>query len=216
MENKFTILLTDDHRLFAEGLIYILQKNLPHADISVADSGEEAWSRIEANGKPDLLITDLSMPRMNGIELTMKVKERFPEIKVLVLTMHADTEMIQSILKAEAEGYVLKNSTARDIITAIQDIMNGSTHYGREVLASMIQKIHVENKKLEVRKTLTERELEVLKLIVEEYSSDEIAEKLFIGKRTVDTHRANILEKTGCKNLISLIKYAIRHQLVSI
>jgi DNA-binding NarL/FixJ family response regulator len=216
METKFNILLADDHRLFAEGLVYIINKQFPTATITMTGSGEEAWQKITTGDHFDLLITDLSMPGMNGIELTSNVKKNFPSIKVLVLTMHNEREMIQSILRAEAEGYVLKNSTAKDIVAAIVDIMNDSTHYGKEVLSSMLLQIQGQTKKQEVRKVLTERELEVLQLIIEELSSDEIAEKLSIGKRTVDTHRANILEKTGCKNIISLIKYAIRHDLVSI
>jgi DNA-binding NarL/FixJ family response regulator len=216
METPTQILLADDHRLFSEGLIYIIQKNFPAAQILVTTSGEEAWEKVQSGIPVDLLITDISMPGMNGIELATRVKREYPAVRVLVLTMHNEREMIQAILKTEAEGYLLKNSTAKDITAAITDIMNNSTHYGREVLSTMLQQMQGESKKQEVRKILTERELEVLKLIIEELSSDEIAEKLSIGKRTVDTHRANILEKTGCKNIISLIKYAIRHDLVTI
>jgi DNA-binding NarL/FixJ family response regulator len=216
METPPKILLADDHRLFSEGLIYIIQKNFPGAEILVTTSGEEAWEKVQSGIQVELLITDISMPGMNGIELATRVKREYPAVRVLVLTMHNEREMIHAILKTEAEGYLLKNSTAKDITTAITDIMNNSTHYGREVLSTMLQQMQGESKKQEVRKILTERELEVLKLIIEELSSDEIAEKLSIGKRTVDTHRANILEKTGCKNIISLIKYAIRHDLVTI
>jgi DNA-binding NarL/FixJ family response regulator len=210
------LLLADDHRLFTEGLVYIIKKNFPEAVLTTCESGEEAWSRISTGEQFDLLITDLSMPGMNGIELTTRVKQDYPATKVLVLTMHNEREMIHSILKAEAEGYVLKNSTAKDICRAITDILNNTTHYGKEVLSAMLLQIQGQTRKQEVKKVLTERELEVLQLIIEEYSSDEIAEKLSIGKRTIDTHRANILDKTGCKNIISLIKYAIRHDMVKI
>jgi DNA-binding NarL/FixJ family response regulator len=216
MENTMRLLLADDHRLFTEGLVYIITKHFPHAIVTTCESGEEAWSRINGGEQFDMLITDLSMPGMSGLELTTCVKRDFPSIKVLVLTMHNEREMIHAILKAEAEGYVLKNSTAKDISRAIADIMNNTTHYGKEVLSAMLLQIQGQTKKQEVRKVLTERELEVLQLIIEEYSSDEIAEKLAIGKRTIDTHRANILDKTGCKNIVSLIKYAIRHDMVKI
>ena len=216
MENNLRILLADDHRLFTEGLVYIIKKNFPEASVSTSESGQEAWDRINGGEQFDLLITDLSMPNMSGLELTTRVKNSFPSIKVLVLTMHNEREMIQSILRAEAEGYVLKNSTAKDIARAISDIMNNMTHYGKEVLSAMLLQIQGQTKKQELKKVLTDRELEVLQLIIEELSSDEIAERLSIGKRTVDTHRANILEKTGCKNIISLIKYALRHDLVKI
>jgi DNA-binding NarL/FixJ family response regulator len=217
MEHPVSILLADDHRLFAEGLLAILQKNFKQASFTVVDSGEAAWTAI--NDQPDvwnLLITDISMAAMSGIDLTRKVKKQFPKIKVLVLSMHNEREIVSAILEAEAEGYVLKNSTAQDIVAAVTDILNDATHYGREVLNVILQKMQIDKRKEEVKKVLSTRELEVLQLIIEEYSSEEIGEKLFISKRTVETHRANILEKTDCHNIIALIKYAVRHKLVTL
>lgn len=215
MEQSIKILLADDHRLFAEGLLTILQKNFKEVSFTLVDSGEAAWATL--NEQPEtwqLLITDISMAAMSGIELTRKVKQQFPKIKVLVLSMHNEREIVSAILEAEAEGYVLKNSTANDIVTAVADILNGTTHYGREVLNVILQKMQVDKKKEEVKKVLSSRELEILQLIIEEYSSEQIGEKLFISRRTVETHRANILEKTGCHNIIGLIKYAVRNKLV--
>lgn len=211
MENSLNILLADDHRLFTEGLVMILKKNFPEATITIAESGDVAWQIIETRPDFDMLITDISMPGMNGMELTSKVKKSYPDIKVLVLTMHNEREIVSAILHAEAEGYVLKNSTAKEITMAVTNIMNNSTHYGKEIVNIMMQKIQVEKRREDLQRMLSERELEVLQLIIEEYSSDEIAQKLSIGKRTVDTHRANILEKTGCKNIIALIKFALRN-----
>jgi DNA-binding NarL/FixJ family response regulator len=217
MEQSVNILLADDHRIFAEGLLTILQKNFKEASFTTVHSGEAAWETLrEQPAAWQLLITDISMAAMSGIELTRKVKEQFPKIKVLVLSMHNEREIVSAILEAEAEGYVLKNSTAQDIVTAVTDILNGKTHYGREVLNVMLQKMQVDKKKEEVKKLLSSRELEILQLIIEEYSSEEIGEKLFISKRTVETHRANILEKTGCHNIIALLKYAVRNKLVVI
>lgn len=217
MEERFSILLADDHRIFAEGLLFILQKQFINAAITTVSSGEEAWKKIEESPETwQLLITDISMQQMNGIELTKKVKQQFPNIKVLVLSMHNEREIVSAILEAEAEGYVLKNSSAQDITAAVGDIMNGSTHYGREVLNVMLQKMQGDKKKEEVKKILSARELEILQLIIEEYSSEQIGDKLFISKRTVETHRANILEKTGCHNIIGLIKYAVRNKLIII
>lgn len=217
MKQTSKILLADDHRIFAEGLLGILQKNFKDFAFTTVDSGEAAWEVLRVQPEVwQLLITDISMVAMSGIELTQKVKARFPEIKVLVLSMHNEQEIIRAILEAEAEGYVLKNSTAHDIITAVTDILNGNTHYGREVLNVMLQKIQGDKKREDSKKVLSVRELEVLQLIIEEYSSEEIGEKLFISKRTVETHRANILEKTGCRNIIGLIKYAVRNKLVAL
>ncbi|HYG03059.1 MAG TPA: response regulator transcription factor [Chryseosolibacter sp.] len=216
MENNFNILLADDHRLFTEGLVMILKKHFPDATITIAESGDVAWQIIESKPDFDLLITDISMPGLNGVELTSRVKKVYPNIRVLVLTMHNEREIVSSILHAEAEGYVLKNSTAREINMAITNIMNNSTHYGKEIVSIMMQKIQIEKRREDFRKMLSDRELEVLQLIIEEHSSDEIAQKLSIGKRTVDSHRANILEKTGCKNIIALIKYALRNGYLAI
>lgn len=211
------ILLADDHRIFAEGLLAILQKNFKQASFTTVNSGEAAWAALhEQPCAWELLITDISMAAMSGIELTKKVKTQYPNIKVLVLSMHNEREIVSGILEAEAEGYVLKNSTAQDIVVAVTDILNGKTHYGREVLSVMLQKMQGDKKKEEIKKILSSRELEILQLIIEEYSSEEIGEKLFISKRTVETHRANILEKTGCHNIIGLIKYAVRNKLVTI
>lgn len=217
MAQALKILLADDHRIFAEGLLAILQKNFKDISFTTVNSGEEAWAVLSEHPTEwQLLITDISMAAMSGIELTQKVKKQFPEIKVFVLSMHNEREIVSAILEAEAEGYVLKNSTAQDIVTAVTDILNGKTHYGREVLNTMLQKMQVDKKKEEIKKVLSTRELEILQLIIEEYSSEEIGEKLFISKRTVETHRANILEKTGCHNIIGLIKYAARNKLVTL
>ena len=217
MEQPVKILLADDHRLFAEGLLSILQKNFKDASFTLVESAEAAWEKIQE--QPDtwkLLITDISMAAMSGIELTRNVKSQFPKVKVLVLSMHNEREIVSAILEAEAEGYVLKNSTAKDIVAAVTDILNDTTHYGREVLNVILQKMQVDRKKEEVKKVLSTRELEILQLIIEEYSSEEIGEKLFISKRTVETHRANILEKTDCHNIIGLIKYAVKNKLVTL
>lgn len=217
MEESFSMLLADDHRIFAEGLLSVLQKQFKAASITAVSSGEEAWKKIEENpGSWQLLITDISMHHMSGIELTKKVKAKFPQLKVLVLSMHNEREIVSAILEAEAEGYVLKNSSAQDITNAVTEIMSGSTHYGREVLNVMLQKMQGDKKKEEAKKVLSAREREILQLIIEEYSSEQIGEKLFISKRTVETHRANILEKTACHNIIGLIKYAVRNKLVTL
>jgi DNA-binding NarL/FixJ family response regulator len=212
-EKRIRILLTDDHKSFAEGLRYIIEKQIVNAEVSTASSGEETLKILQQDAEFDLLMTDISMPGISGIMLTQQVKKLYPKIKVLVLSMHNEMEIVQAIMEAEAEGYVLKNSAASEIITAIRDILNDSSHYGREVLNVLVKKLNNEKKKQDVINQLTARENEILQLILSEYSSDEIADKLFISKRTVDAHRANILEKTGCPNIVSLIKFAIRNNL---
>jgi DNA-binding NarL/FixJ family response regulator len=156
------------------------------------------------------------MGKMSGLELATRIKRVYPGIKVLILSMHDERPIIRSAMDTEAEGFVLKSSSAQEIVAAIEDIRSHKTHYSREALAIMLEDVRQEKKQEVVKLLLTDRELEILKLIMEERSSEEIAEKLFISKRTVDTHRANLLEKTGCHNLIALFKFAVRHSLVDI
>lgn len=214
MSARLSILVVDDHRIFAEGLIAVLRLSFPDAAFSMATSGEMAADLLESAHQPDLVVTDISMGGMSGLQLASLIKSSHPAIRVLILSMHDDAPVIQSALDTEAEGFVLKSASAADIAGALRDILAGRTHYSREVLDRLVQSTRRERKSEEVRMLLSEREKEVLTLILQEYSSDDIAEKLFISKRTVDTHRANILEKTGCRNLIALYKFAVRNGLI--
>ena len=208
------LLLVDDHQSFLEGLQTILQRNFPSAQIDTCSSGNDAIVFLKENPTIDIVVTDISMPGMSGIELTKIIKRDFQSVKVLVLSMHNETSIVQSIMDAEAEGYVLKTSSSKEIGQALKDILNNSTHYGREVLQVMVRHLKDGSKRKEVSELLSAREVEVLMLILQEFNSEEIAEKLFISKRTVDAHRAKIMEKTNSKNLVALIKFSIRHQLL--
>jgi len=209
MSTKATILIADDHQLFLDGLKLILRNQPAFHIVAEAQNGEQVLS-VLASQQIDLAILDLNMPGMKGIDLVKTVKQKFPDIKVLVITMHHEQEIISEILLAEAEGYILKNSGKKELTEAISDILSGKTHYEKEVLDLMLQKVKADRKTEELKKNLTERELEILSLIVQEFTSKEIAEKLFISKQTVDTHRLNIMHKTGAKTLVGLIKYAMQ------
>ena len=214
MNSALNILVVDDHRVFAEGLVAVLRISFPLAQFQLENSGEKAWERIEADPTFQLLITDISMSGITGLELATRVKQQHPHIKVLIVSMHNERQIISAAFATEAEGFVLKTSTAQEIVAAINDILNDHTHYSREVLQVMLQKVK-EEKQAETNNTLTERELEILRLILAENSNEQMAEKLFISKRTVETHRKHIMEKTGCKNLIALYKYAVRYKHVA-
>lgn len=209
------LLVVDDHQMFIDGLKSLLRKE---RDIHIAGealSGEIALEFL--NTHPiDLVITDVSMPGMSGVELTRAVKQLHPEVKVLVLSMFNDRQIIDDIVTAEAEGYILKNTGKQELITAIRRIADNGTFFSSEVIATMFEKVKEHREQEEAVKSLSERELEILGLIVEEYSSEQIADKLFISKRTVDSHRKNILSKTRNKTLVGLIKFAIRNNLVDI
>jgi DNA-binding NarL/FixJ family response regulator len=216
MNNELAILIVDDHRVFAEGLASVLRISFPNAQFEILHSGEQAWGRIVESPSFQLVITDISMAEMTGLALATRIKKNYPSIKVLILSMHNERQIVSSAMDTEAEGFVLKSSSSQEIVAAIHDILNDRTHYSREILSILLEKVKEERKQEEVNIFLTEREVEIVKLITAELSSDEIAEKLFISKRTVDTHRANIMEKTGCKNLIALFKFAYRHKLAKL
>jgi DNA-binding NarL/FixJ family response regulator len=164
----------------------------------------------------DLVLTDIRMQRVDGLELTRMIKEEMPEIKVLVLSMFNDPEIVNKILSAEAEGYVLKNTGKDELLEAIHRISDGGSFYSSEVIASLMRKRNDpdKKKKKEASEILTPREIEIVRLICAELTTAEIADKLFISPRTVDTHRKNILEKTSSRSIVSLIKFAYECELI--
>lgn len=149
------------------------------------------------------------MPLMSGIELCKIIKEQHSHIKVLILSMHNSVSIVKEALNAEADGYMLKNTGQEEFIKAIDRILGDGTYFSQDILPIILNQFNKEKQEAQ-RTALTQREKEVLELIVQEYTSKEIADKLFISKQTVDTHRINIMQKTGCKSLVGLIKYAIQ------
>jgi len=213
MTEKAKILITDDHRMFSEGLKAMLMNKKNLAIPQLAESGEQALEMLEKE-KFDLLITDINMPGISGIELTRLVKRKYPHIKILVITMHDDQEIVNEILLSEAEGYILKNTSREEFFNAIDRILGNNTYYSKEVLSILLNRVKREAKISNKTKQLTEREVEIVKLIAMEYSSEQIAEKLFISKHTVDTHRKNILNKTETRTLVGLIRFAYGNNLL--
>lgn len=209
------ILIVDDHQILIDGVKSLLRKEQKFKIAAEALSAKSALEILESN-KFDILISDVSMPEMDGVELTKIVKQTYPDLKVLVLTMYNNQEIANELIMSEAEGFILKNTGKKELVAALESIAEGGTYYSQEILAKVMQAIKTEKKAKEELVCLTDRELEVLQLICEEYSSEQIADKLCISKRTVDTHRQHIYEKTKCKTIISLIKYAIRNNLASI
>ncbi|MEP4533621.1 MAG: response regulator transcription factor [Cyclobacteriaceae bacterium] len=215
IENPIKLLLVDDHELFLEGIISLIEGEEFVQIMGTAANGKLALEAIRQE-QPDVLITDLSMPVMGGIELVKTVKEEFPDIKILVLTMHNDRPTISEIMMAEAEGYVLKNTDRDELIKAVKKVSDGGTFYCNEVTEVLLERLMEQKRKEEIKISLTEREQEVLKLIAEEMSSEEIANQLFISRRTVETHRKNMLKKTEVNTVIGLLKYGVRYGLISL
>lgn len=209
-KTKTNILIVDDHQLVIDGLKSMLASEKNYVIKGEALNGQQALEMITS--KPDeyqLVVTDITMPLMSGIELCKIIKEQFPHIKVLILSMHNSITIVKDALNAEADGYMLKNTGQDEFIKAIERVLGDGTYFSQDILP-IILNLFQKEKKETLKNALTQREKEVLELIVQEYTSKEIAEKLFISKQTVDTHRINIMQKTDCKTLVGLIKYAIQ------
>ncbi len=209
-KNKTNILIVDDHQLVIDGLKSMLASEKNYVIKGEALNGQQALEMITS--KPEeyqLVVTDITMPLMSGIELCKIIKEQFPHIKVLILSMHNSITIVKDALNAEADGYMLKNTGQDEFIKAIERVLGDGTYFSQDILP-IILNLFQKEKKETLKNALSQREKEVLELIVQEYTSKEIAEKLFISKQTVDTHRINIMQKTDCKTLVGLIKYAIQ------
>lgn len=215
MEESVRILIVDDHQMFIDGIKALLRNEKRFKIVDEALDGSLALEKLKSTSI-DIMITDISMPGMSGTELTRIVKREYPQIKILVLTMYNDQDVANEILMSEAEGFILKNTGKQELVSALTGIADNGTFYSREVLTNLMIKVKKDKRTEEETHNLTERELEILQLICEELSSEQIAEKLFISKRTVDTHRQHIYEKTKCKTIISLIKFALRNNLVNL
>lgn len=206
------ILIVDDHQLVLDGLSSIVESAEGFDLASTAVNGEEALKYLE-HLKIDILMTDLDMPVMNGQELTKKCKSKYPEIKILVLTMHDEKAMIKQLMELGADGYILKNSDRNELIRALETIASGKKFFSTDVTMAL-SKEDEKPEDLEALKDFTPREIEILKLVSEGLSNKEIGEKLFISHRTVDTHRTNIMKKLNVHNIAGLIHFSIRHGLL--
>lgn len=212
---KTKILLVDDHEMIRDAIKFYFKNDPDYEIVEEAENGIEALKILES--KPiDILLTDINMPQMNGIELMEMVKEKHKDIKVLVLSMVNEANYINKMIALGASGYVLKNTSKNEMREALDKIIKGEDYYAEEVYKTIVNSIarKAPKQRLTVEASLSDREKEILLLIVNEYSNQEIADKLFISTRTVESHKRNLLEKTGCKNVAGLVMYAIERNIV--
>lgn len=208
--SKTSILIVDDHQLVIDGLKSMLLANENYTIANEALNGQHAIDLIMANPtKYQLVITDITMPLMGGVELCKIIKTQYPQIKVLILSMHNSISIVKDAIAAEADGYMLKNTGQDEFLKGIERIVGNGTYFSQDILPIIMNQFN-KNKLQTTKPNLTQRETEVLQLIVQEFTSKEIADKLSISKQTVDTHRINIMQKTNCQTLVGLIKYAIQ------
>lgn len=211
MENKINILLADDHQMMIDGIKDMLSKNAEYNIVAEANNGQAAYELIVANpDKYNVLLTDISMPLLTGTELCKMVKSEFPHIQVLILSMYNNATAVKEAVFAEADGYILKNAGRTELLKALHRITDGGTYFSEDIVPIIYNQYHKQKIQDEQLSQLSAREKEILGLIVKEFTSEEIAEKLFISKKTVDNHRQHILEKTNCKSTVGLVKFAIK------
>jgi DNA-binding NarL/FixJ family response regulator len=209
MDAALKIVLVDDHRIVLDGLKSLLDNDADFEVLAAVGSSEEAILAIDRL-QPDMLLTDYTLPGMTGLELAMKVKEKYPSIKRVLLSMHDEAHLIKQIMKAGVDGYILKSIQQSELKSALRQIKNGMPFISPEITKMIMADMSSNNKE----ELLTEREQEILKLIVKEYSNKAMAEKLFISERTIETHRKNIFRKTNTTSLVGLVKFAFEHNIV--
>lgn len=211
------IAITDDATLFRKGLRLLLED---YDDIKVvleANNGQDLLDKLTSTTLPDVLLLDLQMPILNGVDTAKILKERYPEIKIIILSTHYSKAFIINMIEVGASAYLPKDTAPDEVTLTIRNVHNNGFYYNKEVWTiiqdNMTKK---QNKKSSFTPQLTKREAEILQLICEQQTATEIAKKLFISRRTVEGHRNNLLQKLNCRNIAGLVAYAIQNQLVRI
>jgi len=215
MKKPIKIVIVDDHQLVRFTLKWKLEEESELSVVGEAEDGIMAMEQV-AELKPDLVIMDITMPNLNGIEATRRIKENLPEIKVVAFSMHADQNHVVEMLKAGADGYLHKDSAFEELMPCVKSVMKGQVYLSPRITGTIIQDYLANKVKgVTVYTLLTSREREVLQLLAEGRSTKETAALLFLSAKTVETHRKHIMEKLDIDNLAELVKYAIREGLTS-
>jgi len=214
---KIRVLIVDDHTILRQGVKALLDNQEGIQVVGEAPDGREAL-KITDEVKPDVILMDIAMPGLNGLEATRRIKNKHPQIKILVLTMYTNEEYISQILKAGADGYLVKETAYDDLVSAIKAVQSGEAFMSPSISKKVIKTYIQQSQRSEERAEdlLSSREREVLQLIAEGNSSKKIAELLFISPKTVENHRTHIMDKLNIHNRTGLIKYAIRKGIVDI
>ena len=216
--SKIRVLICDDHTILREGIRLLLNSQPDIEVVAEAVDGREAVDKAR-QAKPDIILMDIAMPLLNGLEATRQIKRILPDAKVVALTMYNDEEYVFQILKAGASGYLIKETATNELINAINSVRAGNPFFSPQISRKIMESYLKEDEEKKVRgesDKLTNREKEVLQLIAEGYTNNEIANLMNISVKTVETHRAHIMSKLDIHDVAGLIKYAIRKGLVVI
>lgn len=212
MSRKISLAFVDDHQIVIDGLMSLLRNEDRFQFVFATTNPKEVVQKLKEN-PVDILLTDIMMPGLPGHVLAKEVRQQFPRIKILALSMSGDGALVNDMINdADISGYVLKNTGKKELIEAIEKIAAGGIYFSEEIIDELQR--HSTRKKENEQVHLTDREVEIIRLIEKEYSNRQIAEALYISERTVETHRKNIFRKTGTSSVIGLVKYAYEHRLI--
>jgi DNA-binding NarL/FixJ family response regulator len=220
IQDKIKLIIVDDHPMVVEGIRITLEGADNIDIIETAGDAEELFEILQTD-QPDIILLDITLPTLSGIEITETLSAKYPSIKVIILSANQDEESIRSAIRAGAKGYLPKNSRRSELIDAINEVCHGEDYLGEKVSANIIknylkQAKSGENSFTKPKADLSERETEILRLLASGLSYKEIADRLFISARTVESHKNNIMMKLGLHTLTDLIKYAIKHGIISL
>ncbi|MHC1704957.1 MAG: response regulator [Tenuifilaceae bacterium] len=215
---EYRVILVDDHALFRDGLKLLIEKENIGRVIGEADNGQSFLNIIEIE-KPEIVIMDIDMPTMNGLEATEKALQKYPDLNILILSMHGDQHHYNQLINAGAKGFVLKTAGKIELETAIKNVAEGGSHFSSELLRKIIldiSKPSLKNQESGRNLEFTDRELEILKLFCNGFTASKIAEKVYLSVKSIEAYRSKLLHKTGTKNTISLVLFAIKNKIVSL
>lgn len=216
MSTAIRIIIVDDHQMFLEGLCALLQGEPQIKVVDVALNGRQLLEKIK-DVEIDVVVSDINMPEMDGIELSKQLKKEYPKIKTLILSTHNDAQMVGKCIQNDVDGYLLKNAEKQELLRALTIIVEGEKYFAEEVKSEYMKTVFSEGGATKVKENLaplSRREKEILVHIAMEYTTQEIADKLFISQNTVNTHRKNLMSKLNAKNTAGLVKYAIQQGLL--
>lgn len=204
-----SIFIVDDHQMVIDGLKLIISTIPGFEVIGESTSAPRALDRF-AELMPDILLTDVSMPEMSGIEFTRLVKKKYPQVKVLALSMFSESQVVAEMIDAGVSGYILKNTGKQELVEALGKVASGQNYFGPDITLQLMKSF----KRNQEESRLTDREIEIIRMIEQDFGNKKIADLLFISERTVETHRKNILRKTNTQTVVGLLKYAYERKII--